>query len=280
MSSSGKSNWKHWLFETVPGKTFLGFIYGWGAAIVIVGALFKIMHWPGSSVMLIGGLSIEAIIFIIGAFEPQHLDLDWSLVYPELKNSGEELSDDGLTEDELSLESGLSVTQQLDNMLIEAKIDSDLIKSLGDGMRSLTDQTSKLSNISDAIVATNDYTTSVKTAASNVEKLSSTYSKASESLLGLTENSSAGQSFGEQLQKMSQNLTELNNIYELQLKSSADYFKASSQVYDGINQLMTNLNDSVEDTMKYKENIHELSKNLGALNTIYGNMLNAMNFNR
>jgi gliding motility-associated protein GldL len=77
------------LFETKKGKTVMGIIYGWGGAIVIIGALFKIMHWPGSSFFLIAGLGIEAAIFAISAFEPPHMDLDWTLVYPELAGMDE-----------------------------------------------------------------------------------------------------------------------------------------------------------------------------------------------
>lgn len=280
MSSHGKKDWKHWLFETLPGKTFLGFIYGWGAAIVIVGALFKIMHWPGASIALIGGLSIEAIIFAIGAFEPQHLDLDWSKVYPELNNSKEE--NDELTEEENDLleDNSLSISQQLDNMLGEAKIDSELIQSLGEGLRNLSTQTSQLNNIADASVATNEYVSNINKASKSMDALSETYVKASESLTGLSVNNETGMSYGEQLQRMSHNLSELNNIYEIQLKGTTDQIKATSQLYDNIHNMMSNLSESVDDTMKYRQNIAELSKNLSALNTVYGNMLNAMNFNR
>ena len=65
-------------------KKAMGYAYGIGAAVVILGALFKLMHWPGASIMLIAGLGTEALIFFLSAFEPVGEDLDWSLVYPEL----------------------------------------------------------------------------------------------------------------------------------------------------------------------------------------------------
>jgi len=70
--------------QSKKGKKFMGYLYGWGAAIVIIGAMFKIQHWPGASAMLVAGLSIEAVIFFFSAFEPIHEEIDWSLVYPEL----------------------------------------------------------------------------------------------------------------------------------------------------------------------------------------------------
>ncbi len=255
-------------------KSFMAKLYGFGAAIVIVGAMFKIMHWPGAGPMLVVGLSTEAVIFFFSAFEPPHEEVDWSLVYPELAGMhGEE----GEKEHEkIEEEDKGTITEQLDNMLEDAKIGPELIASLGEGMRNLSDQANKLSNITDASVATNDYVTSVQSAAKNVESLSSSYSKAAESLMGLTVNNDDSVSLGEQIVKVSKNLSALNASYELQLQGSNDHLKATSKFYEGLSDLMKNLNDSVDDTRKYKEQIGQLSTNLESLNTIYGNMLTAM----
>ncbi|HRG37849.1 MAG TPA: gliding motility protein GldL [Bacteroidia bacterium] len=254
-------------------KSFMAKLYGFGAAIVIVGAMFKIMHWPGAGPMLVVGLSTEAVIFFFSAFEPPHEEIDWSLVYPELAGMhGEE----GEDTEHKKIEDKGSVTEQLDAMFEEAKIGPELIASLGEGMRSLGDQASKLNNITDASVATNDYVSSVKSAAKNVSSLSDSYSKAAESLMGLTVNNNESASFGDQIVKVSKNLAALNASYELQLQGSNDHLKATSKFYDGLETLMKNLNDSVDDTRKYKDQIAQLSSNLESLNTIYGNMLNAM----
>ncbi len=258
-------------------KKFMAKLYGFGAAIVIIGALFKIMHWPGAGVMLTVGLSTEAIIFIFSAFEPLHREFDWSLVYPELA-LGDEGDHDIAGRARVSHKGG-SVTEELDKMLEEAKIEPELIKSLGTGLRSLTDATTKIGDVSNASVATNEYIDSLKGASQKVEKLSESYVKASESLMGLTSTQEEGRSFGEQMQKLSTNLASLNNIYEMQLKGSSTHLEATSKLYSGINELMQNLHDSMEDTRKYKENMGDLARNLSALNTIYGNMLAAMNIN-
>jgi gliding motility-associated protein GldL len=253
-------------------KSFMAKLYGFGAAIVIIGAMFKIMHWPGAGPMLVIGLSTEAVIFFFSAFEPPHEEVDWSLVYPELAGmhggEGEEVA--ALEEDKGS------ITEQLDNMLEDAKIGPELIASLGEGMRSLSDQAHKLNNITDASVATNDYVTSVKSAAENVNSLSGAYSKAAESLMGLAVTNDDSASLGEQIVKVSKNLSALNASYELQLQGSNEHLKATSKFYEGLSDLMKNLNDSVDDTRRYKEQISQLSVNLESLNTIYGNMLTAM----
>lgn len=246
-------------------KKFMAKLYGIGAAVVIIGALFKIQHWPFAGALLVIGLTTEAVIFFFSAFEPVHEELDWSLVYPELR-SGEP------AKEALAHGDDDSITEQLDNMLEEAKIEPELIASLGDGLRSLSSQAEKLNEISDASVATNEYAESLKGASEKVGALSDTYEKASEALTGLTDGQEEGVAAGEHLKKMSSNLAELNNMYETQLQE----LQTSSQLYSGITELMKNLNDSVEDTRKYKDNISELATNLSRLNTVYGNMLSAM----
>src|SRR5690606_16418122 len=112
-------------------KKTMNFAYGMGAAVVIVGALFKIQHWPGASIMLIVGLGIEALIFGLSAFDPVDTELDWSLVYPEL--AGGEAKKRETKEDPKDAQGLLS--QKLDNMLKEAKIDAELMSSLGNSIR-------------------------------------------------------------------------------------------------------------------------------------------------
>ena len=251
-------------------KNLMAKLYGWGASIVIVGALFKIQHYPGAGLMLVIGLSTEAIIFFFSAFEPPHEDPDWSLVYPELA-TGEHAEGD-----EFKKEDQRSITEQLDDMLEQAKIEPELIASLGDGMRNLSDQAKQMGEITGAASATNEYASSLKGASAKVSQLSDSYAKASESLVGLVENVDAGRSAGESLNKMSQNLTALNDMYEMQLRSSREKLEAANKMFEGVGELMTHLNSSVNDTKRYKENISVLSDNLQKLNTVYGNMLAAM----
>ncbi|KAA3649979.1 MAG: gliding motility protein GldL [Bacteroidetes bacterium] len=262
------------LFETKKGKKVMGLLYGLGAAVVIIGALFKIEHWPGASEMLIVGLGTEALIFAVSAFEPPHTDVDWTLAYPELA---------GIEEDQLTaatrkkVGSGDAVSQELDRMLEEAKIGPELIESLGSGFKNLSEHTAKLNNISDASVATEEYVTNVKSASSKMSVLSDSYEKASETLTGLSISSEDSNSYASSLKSISSKLSELNNVYELQLKAASEHMESSNQAFAGMDSLMNNLQSSVKSTEEYKENITELAKNLSSLNTIYGNMLNAMN---
>lgn len=255
-------------------KNFMAKLYGIGAAVVILGALFKIQHWPAAGFFLIVGLSTEAIIFFFSAFEPPHEEPDWSLVYPELA-TGERAEGD-----EFSKGDERSVTEQLDDMLEAAKIEPELIQSLGEGMRSLSDQARQMGEITGAASATNEYASSLKEASSRVGELSERYAQASESLVGLTANVDAGRNAGESLQKMSENLSALNEMYEMQLRGSREKLEAANQMFEGVGELLENLRNSVDDTKRYKDNIAELSENLSKLNTVYGNMLAAMSVNR
>ena len=238
-------------------KNFMAKLYGWGAAIVIIGALFKIQHWEGASLMLILGLGTEAFIFFMSAFEKPHEEPDWSLVYPQLA-TGEGAD--------------RTPTQQLDDMLSKASIDSNMITKVGDGMRHLGEQASKMGEVANASVAAKGYSDSLVKASNRVDELSSTYEEVSEGLTGLVKASAEGASTGAGLAKMNENLNSLNDMYEGQLAQ----MHQNKELFEGIGELMKNLNDSVEDTKVYKENISELAKNLASLNTVYGNMLNAM----
>ena len=238
-------------------KNFMAKLYGWGAAIVIIGALFKIQHWEGASLMLILGLGTEAVIFFMSAFEKPHEEPDWSLVYPQLA-TGEGAD--------------RTPTQQLDEMLSKANIDHDMISKLGEGMKHLGEQASKMGEVADASVATKDFSDSLVKASNRVDSLSSTYEEVSEGLTGLVRASAEGAATGTGLAKMNDNLNSLNDMYEGQLAQ----MRQNKELFESMGELMQNLNDSVEDTKAYKESISELAKNLASLNTVYGNMLNAM----
>lgn len=260
-------------------KQFMAKLYGIGAAVVIVGAMFKIMHWKGADLMLIAGLSTEAVIFFFSAFEPIHEDPNWELVYPELAlGHSEDLDHDALPAAGRGRNAGggSGITEHLDQMLEEAKIDGELLSRLGDGMRALGDNAAQLKGVTSAAAATDSYVDSLQSASDKVSKLSDAYERASVSISGMTSTQAEGESFGEQMQKVSKNLAALNNIYELQLKGSSQHLEATEKFQGQVTEMMKNLSDSAEDTRLYKENMAMLSKNLTDLNNVYGNMLKAM----
>ena len=246
------------------GKTYnywMGKLYGIGAAIVILGALFKIEHYPGASYMLMIGLGTEALIFFFSAFVPvAHTEPDWSLVHKELRYEDDVYDDP------------TSAVNEFDSLLKEAEIDSKILKNLGDGMRNLGDQASKMSDMADAAGATQEFSDSLVKASNRVDEMANTYEGVSDSLTGLVGSKEAGNSAGQNLERMNTNLGSLNAMYEMQLQQ----LEANKELYSGMGELVKTLNDSVEDTKAYKEHIAALAQNLASLNTVYGNMLNAM----
>ena len=263
-------------FEGKKYKNIMSKLYGIGAAIVIVGALFKIEHWEGADTMLILGLSTEAVIFLFSAFEPIHMDLDWSLVYPELAG----MHDPNASRNKKQVKSGDPVTQQLDKMLADAKIGPELLASLGTGMKTLGDNAGKMADISNASVASSEYVSTVKTASKSLGELNTSYVKASEAMSSMTGSVNDAKVYRDQMTVAGKNMGALNAVYELQLQDSNKHLKQTQTFYEGINNLMSSLNSSVTDTQKYKEEVAKLAKNLTALNSVYGNMLSAMTINK
>ncbi len=262
-------------------KNFMSKLYGLGAAVVIIGALFKIQHWAFSGELLTAGLLTEAVIFIFSAFEPLHDEPNWELVYPELGlGHNDDLDNDAIASASRGGKGGSGVTEHLDKMLEEAKIDGALIERLGDGMRALGENAAQLKGVTTAAAATDSYVTSLQAASDKVSALSESYERASVSISGMTSSAAEGESFGEQMQKVSKNLSALNNVYELQLKGSSAHLEATEKFQGQVTEMMQNLSDSAADTKLYKENMAMLSKNLSDLNGVYGNMLKAMTISR
>jgi gliding motility-associated protein GldL len=186
-------------------KNFMSKLYGWGASAVIIGALFKINHWPGAVPMLILGMGTEALIFFLSAFEPLHIEWDWSLVYPELAGMK---GDDIVNPDQKK--SG-SVTEELDKMLAEAKIGPDLVERLGRGMESLADTANSMSSMSTAVAATDKFVTNMDVAAEAAGDLSAAYKRTAESINHDYELSST---YSESLKDATAAVTSLSAIYQ------------------------------------------------------------------
>ncbi|OYQ36894.1 gliding motility protein GldL [Flavobacterium cyanobacteriorum] len=195
-------------------KKVMNFAYGMGAAVVIIGALFKLMHWPGASIMLIVGLSTEALIFGLSAFDPVEKELDWSLVYPELAG-GDAKKKEAKKEDPKEAQGLLS--QKLDNLLKEAKIDGELMSSLGNSIRNFESAAKGISPTVDSIASQKKYSEEMSMAAAQMESLNSLYkvqlesaSRNAEANKEIAENAAR---LKEQMAVMTQNIASLNNVY-------------------------------------------------------------------
>ncbi|NNK88751.1 MAG: gliding motility protein GldL [Flavobacteriaceae bacterium] len=196
-------------------KKFMNMAYGLGASIVIIGALFKIIHFElgplTGNVMLTIGLVTEAIIFAISAFESVDDDLDWSLVYPELAG-GKRKEKEASPKDAESL-----LSKKLDEMLKDAKIDGELMASLGDSIKNFEGAAKNLSPTVDSINATKKYGEELSLAAAQMESLNNLYKVQLESVnrqASINEEAIENASkLKEQMQSLASNLSSLNGVY-------------------------------------------------------------------
>ena len=201
----------------ILSKKAMNFCYGMGAAVVIVGALFKITHIElgplTGNLMLTIGLLVEAGIFALSAFEPVDDDLDWSLVYPEL--AGGEANNKS-NKKEVEEAQGL-LSQKLDVMLKEAKIDGELMSSLGSSIRNFEGAAKSISPTVEAMSSQRKYAEEMSMAAAQMESLNSLYKvqleSASRNAQANSEIADNASKLKEQMQSMTSNIASLNNVY-------------------------------------------------------------------
>jgi gliding motility-associated protein GldL len=248
-------------------------IVSWGATVVIIGLLFKIQHWPYGGLFISAGLTTEAALFFLLGFqrETQEDHVDWTRVYPELSEDFK-----GELPQATVRGGGSSNTAALDKMLADAKIGPELIGSLGEGLRTFGDKVSNISKVSDAGLATTEFTSKVKPASASYDKLSSAFDQASANLQEMANSNVDSKAYHDQVNNLAKNLSALNAVYELELQDSSAHLKSMNKFYHSMASTMQNFNESLEDSQQFKTEVARLAKNLGSLNSIYGNMLSAM----
>ena len=195
-------------------KKVMNFAYGMGAAVVIVGALFKIQHWTGASQLLVIGLLTEAFIFALSAFDKVDDELDWTLVYPEL--AGGDAKPKAKKKEDATDADGL-LSQKLDTMLKEAKIDGELMASLGNSIKNFESAAKGIAPTVDSLASTKKYSEELTKAAAQMESLNNLYKLQLESA---SVNAEANKDIAEnaamlkqQMQSMTANIASLNAVY-------------------------------------------------------------------
>ena len=265
-------------------KNFMAKLYGIGAAVVIFGALFKIMHWPGANLMLIAGMTTETLIFFLSAFEPPHKEWDWSLVYPELAGMIEETA--LLDENGNPIETPVSkdpLSAKLDKMLEDANISPELIDRLGQGMQNLADSANSMNNMASVTAATDKFVTNLDGVAGQAGKLLESMQGAPEAISTLssiyreTAESLGGEvSYVEEMKKMSASLSSINAMYEMQINNASTQMNLNKEFEEKMGAMLANFTDSADGIMKYKEQVDALTRKVAELNNVSGHMLAAM----
>lgn len=256
---------------------FMHSLISWGASVVIIGAMLKILHWKGGEFMIAAGLITEAILFFATGFMPPAQELPWERAYPELSDDFDgdlpKASSRAVSVAPTSYQS----TAALDKLLTDAKIGPELISSLGDGLRSFGDKVASISKVADAGAATNEFAASLKTATVKYTELSTAFDKASANLNEMASSNVDSKGYHDQVNALAKNLASLNAVYELELNDSSAHLKSMNKFYSNLSLTMQNFNESMEDSKQFKEEVGRLARNLASLNSVYGNMLSAMN---
>ena len=256
-------------------KIGLDSIISWGATVVIIGAMFKILHLPAGELIIGVGLAVEAFLFFLMGFMPPQKEPAWHKVYPELRDDYDgELPEVSPRSMQIAAPSS---TAALDRMMADAKIGPELIESLGTGLRSFGDKVAAISNVADASTATQEFTSKVKSASSSFTELNGAFQKASANLVELGNTNVDTKAYHEQVNSLAKNLSALNAVYELELQDSTAHLKSMNKFYQNLSVTMQHFNESMEDSKQFKDEVGKLAKNLSSLNAIYGNMLSAMN---
>ncbi len=261
---SKKGGFQELLFSTIMPK-----IYGIGAAIVIVGAMFKILHLPGAGIMLGVGLTTEAVIFFLSSFEPKHKDPDWSKVYPEL-------SDDYDGPSAKPAPRATGVTASLDKVMAEGNIGPELVKSLGDGMRNLADSARKMSNLGDAALATNEYTSNVKQASKSLSEVNKSYANITQYVGEIANAAKDTKNYQAEVQTVTKSLGALNAVYEMELKDAQSHVQSMNKFYSNVTDALNSMADAGKETAAFQTELNQLTTNIASLNKVYGSMLSAM----
>jgi len=257
------------------GKFGIGNIVSIGATVVIIGLLFKIQHWPFASTFITVGLGTEALLFLLLGLQPEPAEVDWTKAYPELADdyTGAPVVRAAAAPTQVST----GHTAALDKMLSDAKINPELIGTLGEGLRTFGDKVASISKVADAGAATNEFTAKLRTAGAGYDALSTAFTKASASLQDMANTGVDTKTYHEQVGSLAKNLSALNAVYEMELKDSSAHLKSMNGFYQNLSLTMSNFNESLNDSKQFKEEVGRLAKNLGSLNAVYGNMLTAMN---
>ena len=254
-------------------------IYSAGAAVVVLGAMAKIQHINSLSWLLTAGLITEAVIFGLYAMQSFLFPIGsgateyaWERVYPEL-------AEDFKGEARKPTPQANGLTGNMDQMLAQAKVTPDVFERLGTGFRSLNDTVAKLSDLTDATVATNDYARNVKSASQSLSEMNKSYDTAITAVSSMADATADTKELRDQTQKVTKNMGALNAVYELELQDTNKHLKAMNAFYGSLTAAMENMTDASRDTQQFKTELSKLTSNLSSLNGVYGSMLTAMRGN-
>lgn len=289
--AGGFAKVQHWL-ETDSGQGISNTATCVGAAIVLLGALFKIMHWPGASIMLCAGMFTEVFLFLMFAIIPPHKTYHWEKVYPGLAVLPDDDKDSDLYKIAENLKTGALgggngsngvIAQKFDEMAAKSNIDEENLKKFGDNFKALSENIAKLNGVTSIASATETFAQRTNEVTGKMEQMSTAYSKATEVISQMSDR----------LKKMGENNSELADMSDV--KAAKDkYVEKTLAASDSLGDVKTgylevaesmsavakalkDMNTAFNDSKRYKEEMSQLAENLAAMNKVYAGILVAMN---
>lgn len=282
------------------GQRLFNFAYSIGAAIVIWGALFKILHLPGGNTLLCIGMGTEVLMFILTAFDRPPKEYHWEDVFPELDNKGSEAtgsrtiggggtvyvgggngnaaySGDAAAREAVGLPAGIEISE------------NDRL-ALSESIQRMSTAAEQLSKMAELTTATQDYLAQMAAISTQMEQLRQTTESLNavsnvllESYRAITENSSSitenSRGYIDRMSDLNRNLGGLNTIYEIQLKSVSTQLESIDRVNRGIKDIRDMYEKSASQSARYCEETEKMARYMQQLNQVYEKMLHAMTIN-
>ena len=255
------------------------YLYAWGASVVIIGALFKILHLPGANEMLIVGLGTEAAVFFVSGLEPlpeEEKHWDWSKVFPQLASEEEDEVVPDLAMGGVGGPGMLPGIGQGLKSLQDTSLTPDLLEGLATAIEGLRVNVDNLTGITDAALVTRDFANKVQEASAQVERLANSYAVTADAMTKIASSFADIQSYQAQLKQLSHTIGQLNSVYENELQEVQKHIVAISRFYGGLGKVVSTLEGTSQDAEQLRQELISLNSNLRGLNAVYGGMLSGI----
>lgn len=270
---------KESFLSSPKGKKIVGYAYGLGAAVVIVGALFKILHLPGASVVLTIGMGTEAFLFALSAFEDPHKEYHWDLVFPQLEG-GEGGPIMG------AAAPASKAGNSIEDIANAGKLSESDAQKLNEGIRKLSETASQIADVTAAVSASSNYARNMNAASDAISAFAATqatlktssdslfasYKTVAESMANVADDAKG---YMQEMQGITKNLSSINASYEMQVKSISSQAEIVEGVNANLNKIGAAMQAASAQTEQFKEQATKLTQQVSSLNNVYGNMLNA-----
>ena len=283
------------------GKRVLNFCYSWGASIVIIGAMFKLLHLPYGNQILFVAMTVEALVFFISAFERPLNEYHWEEVFPVLKSknpmdrpdiagAGMPNADENHATGGININLGATANSDVTGEPGNLDVSEEDTKTLSESIKKLSGAAEQISKMAELTEATQKYLEQLSNMSENMERFSlvtNSLSDVSDTLLNsyksITDNSDGisqnSRGYVQQMEMLNRNISGLNTIYEIQLKSISSQIESIEHINGGLSRIREMYDGSVTDSSVFRNETEKMTRQLSELNQVYSRLLQAMTVN-